>query len=161
MTNSLRKSHTISVALSASPAVVYEFASDPRNLASWAPGFCRAIERKDGRWVVDSPIGEVSIEFAEPNSRGVLDHAVTLESGARFDNPMRVVANGSGSEVLFTLLQAPESSDSAFADDIKTVEGDLLALKRAVESLAGAIATRRTPDADATAASGNSPAART
>jgi hypothetical protein len=33
-----------------------------------------------------------------------LDHDVTLPSGETLSNPMRVVPNGTGSEVVFTLF---------------------------------------------------------
>ncbi len=36
--------------------------------------------------------------------------------------PMRVVPNGSGSEVLFTLFQLPDVSDEKCAEDIGLVE---------------------------------------
>jgi hypothetical protein len=40
------------------------------------------------------------------------------------------VANGAGSEVLFTLYQAPGMSDEQFAADAKTVQTDLGNLAR-------------------------------
>jgi hypothetical protein len=35
---------------------------------------------------------------------------------------MRVIPNGEGSEVLFTLFQAPDMSDDAFAENVKAGE---------------------------------------
>ena len=55
----------LSVSIAASPAAVYEFASNPMNLPKWAAGLA----------------GAVKIEFAERNHLGVLDHVVTLPSG--------------------------------------------------------------------------------
>ena len=74
---------------------VYDFASDPLNLPVWAPGLCSSVERVDGEWVLQSPMGRVVITFAERNDIGVLDHNVTLPSGESIYNPMRVVAAGS------------------------------------------------------------------
>jgi hypothetical protein len=46
---------------------------------------------------------------------------------------MRVVANGSGSEVLFTLFHSPGMSEEAFAADAGMVERDLRGLKSRLE----------------------------
>ena len=47
--------------------------------------------------------------------------------------PMRVVANGNGSEVFFTVFQQPEMTEQDFAADIKMVEEDLQTLKAFME----------------------------
>jgi hypothetical protein len=46
---------------------------------------------------------------------------------------MRVIPNGSGSEVLFTLVRAPGMTDQEFANDAQQVERDLAALKSLLE----------------------------
>ena len=124
----------ISATIERSPAEVYAFAAKPENLPQWAAGLSGAIERVGGEWVAASPMGKVTVRFAEPNSLGVLDHDVTLPSGLTVHNPMRVVANGSGSEVTFTLFKRPDVSDEAFAADASAVTRDLATLKRVLES---------------------------
>lgn len=128
-------SRTLSVAISASPDRVYEFAADPANLSKWAPGFVKSIVNRDGRWVAQTTMGEVTIAFAERNAFGVLDHGVTLPSGESFANPMRVVANGQGSEVLFTLFRHPPMTEAEFDRDAQIVLGDLERLKAVIEAL--------------------------
>lgn len=56
-----------------------------------------------------------------------------MPSGTTVCNPMRVFANGEGSEVLFTVYQRPGMSDEAFAEDTKAVRKDLDALKSLLE----------------------------
>jgi hypothetical protein len=131
----MANSHTISVTVAAAPASVYEYASDPRNLPKWAPGFVQSITPRDGKWIAKTPLGEVTFTFANRNDLGVLDHDVTLPTGEVFKNPMRVVPNEGGSEVLFTLFQIPPMSDEQFEQDAKTVLADLTTLKTAVEAL--------------------------
>jgi hypothetical protein len=126
-------SQTISVAIAATPARVYAFAADPANLPAWAPAFCQSVACVDGVWVVQSPLGAVQFAFAPPNDYGVLDHTVTLSSGARLINPMRVIPNGAGSEVLFTLFQHEGMSDGQFGDDAALVRSDLETLRRLCE----------------------------
>jgi hypothetical protein len=124
----------VSVYIARRPAEVYEFASDPRNLPRWAAGLARSEVRRDGdEWVADAPFGKVRVRFAPPNSFGVLDHDVTLESGVTIHNPMRVVPNGEGSEFTFTLIRRPGVSGAEFAKDKAAVEKDLQTLKQVLE----------------------------
>jgi hypothetical protein len=113
--------------------VVYEYASNPANVAEWAPGLGSSVELVDGQWIVDSPMGRVVVAFAPCNEFGVLDHEVTLASGQTFYNPMRVTADGAGSEVVFSVRRQPEMSDEDFDRDANTVLADLVALKQILE----------------------------
>ncbi len=54
-------------------AEVYEYAADPANLPSWAPGLGSAVEQVDGRWYVQSPMGRVGFAFVPRNEYGVLE----------------------------------------------------------------------------------------
>ena len=112
---------------------VYDYASDPSNLPAWAPGLGRSVDRVDGQWIVDSPMGRVVVAFAPANEFGVLDHHVTLPSGETFYNPMRVTVDGVGSEVVFTLRRQPGTSDEDFERDADAVLADLVTLKRVME----------------------------
>jgi hypothetical protein len=47
---------------------------------------------------------------------------------------MRVLADGAGSEVVFTLRRLPQLSDEEFERDAAAVSADLVALKRVVEA---------------------------
>lgn len=113
---------------------VYDYASNPANLPDWAPGLGTSVEEIDGQWIMESPMGRVVIAFAPANAFGVLDHHVTLASGETFYNPMRVTADGSGSEIVFTLRRQPGMSDEDFERDADAVLADLIALKRKMES---------------------------
>jgi hypothetical protein len=124
----------ISVSIDRPPAEVYAFAANPENLPLWARGLSGSIANVDGEWIADSPMGKVRIRFAEGNALGVLDHDVTLESGVTVHNPMRVVASGEGSELVFTLFRRPETSDDDFAADADAVSRDLAELKRLLEA---------------------------
>lgn len=123
----------VSVSILRSPAEVYAFAAEPLNLPRWASGLSGSITEVNGEWLAESPMGRVRIRFVGPNDLGVLDHEVFLESGERLHNPMRVVANGDGSEVVFTLYRRPGVTDEEFAADARTVEDDLRTLKRLLE----------------------------
>lgn len=127
-------SRTISVAISQHPPEVYRFASNPENLPQWVRSFCLSVTRTGDGWFMETPDGPVGIRFASDNEFGVLDHVVTLPDGRSILNPMRVVPNGEGSEVLFTLFQLTDMSDDQFARDAGMVEADLKSLKAVLET---------------------------
>jgi hypothetical protein len=56
-----------------------------------------------------------------------------LPSGAKFYNPMRILPNNDGSELVFTVYRRPDVSDQEFAEDANSVEKDLAKLKTLLE----------------------------
>jgi hypothetical protein len=126
------RAHTVSVGIAVGPKDVYAYAANPANLPVWAPGFIRSIEQRGGSWVAQTSLGEVTFRFAAVNDFGVLDHDVDLPNGT-VHNAMRVVPNGAGSEVLFTLIQLPGVSDTQFQQDMDTVRADLNKLRTVLE----------------------------
>jgi hypothetical protein len=109
---------------------VYAFASDPRNLPRWAAGLAqRDVELVDGVWVVESPMGRVTVEFTPTNPFGILDHRVTLPAGESVDNPVRVIPNDDGCDVVFSVRRRPGMSAEEFAADQDTVAADLATLR--------------------------------
>jgi hypothetical protein len=127
------ESQHLSVSINRSVDQVYEFVSTPENLPQWAAGLSGSIKNVDGDWIAASPMGSVKIKFAGKNRFGILDHDVTLPSGEKFYNPMRVFPNNRGCEVIFTLYRRPEISDQAFAEDAQAVMRDLKKLKALLE----------------------------
>jgi hypothetical protein len=126
------RAHTVSVGIAVALKETYSYASDPANLPIWAPGFVKTIEKRGAHWVADTPLGEARIRFAAANSFGVLDHDVELPTG-NFHNAVRVIPNGVGCEVLFTLIQLPGISDEQFQVDMDTVRADLNKLRTVLE----------------------------
>ena len=119
----------ISVSIDRPAEDVYAFASDPRNLPRWAAGLAQQdVELVDGAWVVESPMGRVTVGFSPSNPFGVLDHRVTLPSGEMVDNPVRVIPNADGCDVVFTVRRRAEMSAEEFAADQDTVAADLATL---------------------------------
>jgi len=123
----------ISVSINRSAAHVYEFVSNPQNLPKWAAGLSGSIKQVNEDWIAESPMGRVKVRFAEKNQFGVLDHDVTLPSGVKVNNPMRVFPNNDASELVFTLYRRPDVSNQEFAEDAKSVEKDLAKLKTLLE----------------------------
>lgn len=124
----------ISVFINRPVKEVYEFASNPENLPRWATGLGGSVKRVKDEWIADTPTGKIKITFAGKNRFGVLDHDVVPETGTTFHNPMRVVSNGGGSEVIFTLFRRPDMSDEKFSEDAEWIEKDLTILKELLET---------------------------
>lgn len=114
---------------------VYAFMAEPANMPRWATGLSSTMTPDGEDYVADGgPIGQIRIRFAPQNAFGVVDHRVTLESGVSVDNALRVVPNGSGAEVMFTLLKIDGLDDVAFERDAAMVLSDLKGLKAILES---------------------------
>lgn len=133
---SLLEVRHVSVSINRTPEAVYEFAAAIENLPRWAAGLCDTVRNVNSEWTANGPLGTVKVRFVERNALGVLDHDVVLESGAMIDNPIRVVPNGQGSEVTFTLFRRPDISARDFAADARAVEKDLRTLKSLLEETA-------------------------
>lgn len=127
------KSRHVNISISRSADKVYDFVSNPQNLPLWAGGLSGSIKNVNGEWVAESPMGTVKIRFADKNGFGILDHDVTLPSGETFHNPMRVISNGDGSELVFTLYQRTGMSDGDFEKDEQQIKTDLARLKTLIE----------------------------
>jgi hypothetical protein len=124
----------LSVSVDRPAAEVYRFARDPAHLPDWAAGLAAGIRLERGEWVADSPMGVVLVRFVPLNEYGVLDHDVVLPDGTVSTNPLRVLADGAGSEVVFTLRRRPGTSAEAFASDAAAIVADLASLKRVLEA---------------------------
>jgi len=131
---SLSPSRTLSVSIARPADDVYGFVADPLNLPRWAEGLGSAVRETGDGWIVDSANGPIGLRLASRNAFGVLDHWVTVAPGVEVYVPMRVMANGAGAEIIFTLFRTPGMSDAAFAADAARVQRDLEHLKRLLEA---------------------------
>jgi hypothetical protein len=129
----MSESRHLSTHIARPAAEVYAFVTDPARLPEWAAGLGGKVEQRDGRWFADSPMGEVEVRFAPENPYGVADHDVTLPDGQVFSNPMRVLPDGEGCEVVFTLRRQPGMTDEAFRADADAIRTDLATLQRLMQ----------------------------
>lgn len=123
----------ITIAIARSAQDVYRFTSEPQNVPQWAAGLAGSIKPDGDTWVAESSMGRIRVRFTPRNEFLVLDHDVTLPSGDTIHNPMRVLPNGDGCEVVFSLFRRPGVSKEAFEEDARAVARDLEALKMRME----------------------------
>ena len=63
-----------------------------------------------------------------------MDHYVITASGESIYNPLRVLGNGDGAEVVFTLYRREGMDETSFDADAAAVDQDLHTLKRLLEA---------------------------
>jgi hypothetical protein len=128
------QSRNLSVQIKRHPRDVYNFTSVPENFPRWASGLGMSLKRVNGEWIAETPQGPMKVRFTERNEFGILDHYVSPEPGVEIYIPMRVIPNGSGSELIFTLFRLSDISEEKFAADAEWVMRDLTALKNLLEA---------------------------
>ncbi len=127
------ESQHLSIAIEREPQDVAAFVGNPENLPLWAAGLSSSVRRDGGRWVADSPMGIVEIAFTGTVESGILDHEVALPDGTVIHNPLRVLRNDEGSEVVFTLYRRAGVTPDAFEQDAALIREDLLRLRGLLE----------------------------
>ena len=128
-------SRHISITVEKPFAEVYEFLADPTTFPQWSSGLGHSFELVGPhQWTGETDTGHVTVFFSAPNESGILDHRVVRDDGDPVFVPMRVVPNGTGSEIIITLFQVNGMSDAYFERDADTTSNDLSTLKRLLES---------------------------
>lgn len=131
---SVQRAAVVHISILATPKSVIAFLTDMDNWKAWAP-WVRSVRRlSEGSWSLDTTDGAMTVRFVEPNSLGVLDHQVTVAAGMTVFNAMRVVPNGTGSELVMVWTQSPEISSEQFEQDVQAVTDDFARLKLAAEA---------------------------
>jgi hypothetical protein len=132
----VQRAEVVHLSILATPGQVIAFLVDVHNWVTWAP-WIRSVSRSSARgWTLDTDGGPMTVRFVEQNALGVLDHEVTLASGVRVLNSMRVLPNGSGSELVMMVVQSPEASTEEFERDVTAVRDDLARIKQLSEAAA-------------------------
>jgi hypothetical protein len=124
---------TVTATIDRSPDDVYAFVSNPENFPHWS--FIETVRQDGDAFTVTTPDGSAQLRFGEQNELGVLDHYVRVSPELEVYSPMRVIANGRGSEVLFTVFRLEGMSEETFARDVHMVETDLRKLKQVLEAM--------------------------
>ncbi|HEV7759272.1 MAG TPA: SRPBCC family protein [Acidimicrobiales bacterium] len=129
---------TRGVGIEAPPAAVLAVVADPVNLPRFAPGFARSVQRdsdSDGQgWIVDSARGRLQLRTAVDADRGTVDLHLTAPDGSESTVFLRVLPNGSGAELTFTLLLPGSASDAAVAEQGGVVAEELELLRQLCEA---------------------------
>lgn len=129
----MTEARTVSISIARAPDDVYAYLADPARIPEWSE-FITAIRREGSDWIATTATGEQSrMIFVSRNAQRVLDHDVIVSPTLTVHVPIRVLPNGAGSEVIFTIFRLAAMDDTTFAKDIAMVETDLRGMKRVLE----------------------------
>jgi hypothetical protein len=130
----LQRSEDIHVSVLAPPDELYTWLRNVGNWRGWAPWIHSVAPLAPGEWRLDTDAGAMKVRFVEPNGLGVLDHRVELSTGATVFNSMRVLPNGSGSELVMVVFQGGTASADDFDRDVAAVRADLARIRQLAEA---------------------------
>src|SRR5690348_15163673 len=105
---------TLTASLPWSVPMAFSCISDPENLPSWHGSFCRSLRRDNGSLIVESPRGEVVVHFVRDDHSHVLDLVVRVGEGVTLTHAIRLIPNGEGSEIIWTLVKPLGLADNVF-----------------------------------------------
>ena len=127
------KSNYFSIRIERGVDEVYRFITDTSKLGLWAQGLRSAAWKPSHTAVGESSAGPIEVCFTEQIDLGICDLSITTPDGQVIECPMRVVRDGTGSEVVFTLpadaIAGPERREQLGA----AIAADLNRLRRAIE----------------------------
>ncbi|MGC4940048.1 SRPBCC family protein [Kribbella sp. DT2] len=114
-----------SIAIDATPAKVFAFVADPRNLPLWAPGAVKSVEPSGDAWIFHNGDDKSRVVVATSETHGTVDLLFGEGPGVY----TRVLPNGTGAEYQFTLF-FPEGSPQDALDAQSAVVDEELATVR-------------------------------
>jgi hypothetical protein len=127
----MNKQETRRISIAATPAAVHGYLADPQNLPEWAPAFADAVRPCGEHWVVTQGGTEIDVAILADRNRGTVD-IVSAADHAR-GAFLRVLPNGQGSDLLFTLLFAHDTPEHQIEAQMATVDKELAAVRLACQ----------------------------
>jgi hypothetical protein len=132
----LQRAEVVHTSIALAPREVIAFLSDVGRWRSWAPWIQSVQKTTDRQWTLRTDAGMMTVTFVDAVGTGVLDHEVALESGLTAFNAMRIVPNGTATELVMVLFQQPSVSSADFERDVEAVRADLARIKLSAEASA-------------------------
>lgn len=127
------RTDTMSTFIQAAPAKVVEFLGNPQNLPRWAVGFAKAVRTENGKWFVTTGAGEVGVRIEADSRSGAVDFVMSPLPGVEMAARSRAVANGDGTEYIFTQFQFPDMPDEVFEKNVKALQHEFTVLRALLE----------------------------
>ena len=123
---------TRSTSIAAPPSAVLDVVGDPLRLPDWAPNFAQAVRPDGDGWLIDNGTSEFRIAVRVSREHGTVD--LLAPTGPPAGAFMRVVHNGQGSELLFTLFFPHGTDKAAITTQMATVEDELETVRTLCEA---------------------------
>jgi uncharacterized protein YndB with AHSA1/START domain len=112
---------------------VFRFVSEPENQPRWVINFVRATKPiEDGRYVMDTPVGELTYRLETDPARRVVDWVFETQAGETV-MPARVVPHPAGAVFTFTIPRMPGADEAAWERGRRGLDEELQELKNLLE----------------------------
>ena len=122
---------TLTASLPHDAQALFAWIAEPDNLSRWHSSFCRSVRKTDGALIVESPRGAISTRFIRDDHSLVLDILAEVVEGIELAHALRVLRNGDGSELIWTLVKPDGISDSVFHEQVRWAGSALQNLRKA------------------------------
>jgi len=124
-----------SVAVAAAPEKVFAFLMEGRNWPKWAVHSIKAVRPAEaGSWTMETVDGPGRLSLKGDAASGIIDHIFVDAENVSWTVPGRVVAAGGGTMVIFAFSKPSRVSETQFAQILRQVDDELVALKRVLEA---------------------------
>ena len=121
------------VDIQATPEKVFTFLANPLNWPQYAVVNLRSVSPgSDGWFNAVTKFGEGRIKVNGAKEFGILDHT-WQDPQATWDAYCRVVSNGDGATVMFTLFQPPVMNDQQFDQAMQEMDIEMTKLKEILD----------------------------
>lgn len=128
------RSDTTTITIEAQPADVFAVVAEPSALPRWAIGFAKSVAETDDGWTAELASGaRVPIRYVTNPELGVVDFHMEPAPGVEAVAHARILANGDGTEVVFTQFQG-DQLDEVFDAQVEAVKHELVVLKALAET---------------------------
>ncbi|MHC4636284.1 MAG: SRPBCC family protein [Planctomycetota bacterium] len=101
------KADTQMITINVEAEKLFEFVSNPENLAKWEVDICNGIRKIGEDWLVETAIGDLKLKVVSDANTGVVDYHLTPPLPIRVSLFTRVLKNGLASEFIVTHFQLP------------------------------------------------------
>jgi Polyketide cyclase / dehydrase and lipid transport len=130
----MQRSHTHSISIDAPVDAVLDLISDATRLPRWAPAFARSVRRDGDAWVAEAAGGEKRIRVRVSREHGTVDYLrAGTPPGVDVGAFARVIPNGGGAEMLFTLFFADGTPERDVEDARAVVAVELQTVRALCE----------------------------
>ncbi len=135
----LNETKTLTISIDAAYDTVMADLADPMTHPEWATEFFsgKAEPGTGGSVIADVPMmgGRIQFKIESHADQGILD-LFLAPVGAEYGNPLpvRILRNGDGVDILWTLTRFPGMPDQVWQDGLQSMDRELLTLKARYEA---------------------------
>jgi hypothetical protein len=126
-------SDTQSITINVPPAKLFDFLTNPENMARWASSLCQSVTKDGDQWLLESKMGQLKLRIVSNKDCLTIDYHITPPLPIKFVAYTRIIPNGQASEFLFTQFQLPLLPASFFEKQKESLKKELATLKDIME----------------------------